>query len=94
MMRFPIMIYRVAQRSMEPSIKEGSYIVVNCWYSKVEAKDIVVLMSSGMIMVKRVGRTNGSRVFVVGDNRESSIDSRQLGWIDKKDILGKLIMVV
>ena len=94
MMTFPIMIYKVAERSMEPAIKEGSYLVVNCWYRKVAAKEIVVLRANGMVMVKRIDRIEGSRIFVVGDNRESSMDSRKLGWMDRKDIVGKLIVVI
>ena len=32
----------------------------------------------------------GDKYFVVGDNRSDSIDSRIIGLIDKKDILGKV----
>ncbi len=32
----------------------------------------------------------GDKYFVVGDNRDNSVDSRMIGLIDKKDILGSV----
>ena len=33
-------------------------------------------------------------VFVMGDNREYSLDSRNLGFIDKREIVGKVIFLL
>ncbi|MEG0338646.1 MAG: signal peptidase I, partial [Oscillospiraceae bacterium] len=32
------------------------------------------------------------KIFVMGDNRAESLDSRSLGFIDKRDILGKVLL--
>ena len=46
-------------------------------------------------LIKRIARidmsADGEKYFVSGDNREDSMDSRRLGWILKKDIIGKVV---
>lgn len=39
-------------------------------------------------------RVPEGKVFVMGDNREVSLDSRQLGFIDYKQIEGKAVLKV
>ena len=91
-MKFPIAVYRVAERSMEPLIMEGSYIVVNCLPGFIKTGDVVVVNApDGSHLVKRVDRKRGGKIFVVGDNRSISIDSRKFGWIGNRDVVGKLI---
>ena len=42
-------------------------------------------------IVKRVQKTHGRRVFVIGDNPKESTDSRDFGFINKDQIVGKVI---
>lgn len=92
----PIKIFRVAERSMEPSIDEGSYILVNCWYGKLSAGDIIVFRrpKDGRILVKRIKNIQNGRVFAIGDNRARSKDSRKFGSFDSTLIVGKVILSV
>ena len=90
----PIRIFRVAERSMEPTIKEGDYVVINCWYEKVEVGDIVVIIHDTKPFVKRLEKVRSSKIFVVGDNREASKDSRHMGWLKSKDIIGKVLLII
>ena len=41
--------------------------------------------------IKRITKIDGEKYFVSGDNEKDSMDSRRFGWIEKKDILGKVI---
>ena len=88
------MIYKVFEQSMEPSIKEGSYLLINRWYRSLSKEDVVVLRVKDMTFVKRIKKISGNNIFVVGDNEKVSVDSRQFGWVRKEDIIGKLIKVI
>ena len=90
----PIRIFRVAERSMEPTIKEGDYVVINCWYEKVEVGDIVVIIHDTKPFVKRLEKVRSREIFVVGDNRKVSKDSRHIGWLKSKSIVGKVLLII
>lgn len=92
----PISIYRVAERSMEPSIAEGSYVLVNRWASGFRKGDILVFRApgSGTVMVKRLMRAADSGFFLVGDNKSESKDSRSFGKVSADRVIGKVIMIV
>ena len=78
---------------MEPAFKAGDTVLVNrlsYFLGKPKVGDAVVLKREKFI-IKRIAKINKDRFFVVGDNKEESADSREFGWISKKDILGKVI---
>lgn len=92
----PIRIYRVAERSMEPSIVQGSYAVVSRWSRRPNVGDVVVFRSpeDNSVLIKRVRRVVGKGIFVVGDNEKASRDSRSFGIVEENRILGKVVIVV
>lgn len=95
----PLSIFKVMDRSMEPSINDGDYVLVS-WlpyiFSKPKVKDIIVLRYPGkkMIIIKRISRIKGNKYFVSGDNRSLSVDSRTFGPISKEAIIGKVLTVI
>ncbi len=92
-MDFPIRIFRVADRSMEPGLRPGDYIFVNGLSKRVRMNDIVVMRhpSRKIYIVKRVGRIDGRRIYLLGDNARESEDSRKFGALKAGDLIGKLI---
>ncbi len=90
-----IKIFKVAERSMHPAIEEGSYILVNCADKKVRSGDVVVLKSpeNHLVLVKRVKTVKGGKIFVEGDNKKESRDSRKFGYVELKQVIGKVIFV-
>ncbi len=94
-MKLPIRIFRVAERSMEPTIHSGAYVLANCLKPKVRPGDIVVIRypKEGIIMVKRVSSINGDEVFIQGDNPKESLDSRHFGAVKSGDVIGKVIRI-
>lgn len=81
---------------MEPTLKMGQEVLCFNWaYIFIQPKvgDIVVVKVNGKEMVKRIQKVDGRRIFIMGDNKKDSLDSRELGWIDKKNLIGKVILV-
>lgn len=93
-LRFPIAVYRVAERSMEPTIRQGDYLLVSRIHGRLREGDIVVLRhpAKNIDIVKRIRRIEGGRVFVEGDNKDESEDSRSFGAVPVKTITGKMLI--
>lgn len=81
---------------MEPEIKNGGSVIVSCipyFFSKPKIGDIVAFKKNRKVFIKRITKIDGENYFVKGDNKRDSLDSRRLGWIERKDILGRVIFV-
>lgn len=95
-MRLPLARFRVHDRSMEPTLDEGSYVIVNRWaYRRRTPRegDIVVLRHprEDRYLVKRVQHVEGDRCFVMGDRDQGSVDSRTFGSVARDLIVGKVV---
>lgn len=85
---------------MEPFLKEGTIILVNrlsYLLSKPNIDDVVIIKKFSVkekdYVVKRITNIKNEKYYVMGDNKEESTDSRDFGWIEKKDIIGKVIFI-
>lgn len=95
-MIFPILKFKIEEKSMEPFISSGDVILVNRFsylFKNPKIGDVVVVKNNSekKYLIKRIQRIREKTYFVVGDNKKQSIDSRNFGWITKKDIVGKLL---
>lgn len=86
-MKPPISKFKVYGNSMFPTLKEGQEVLTFNW-SKIKIRDIVVVKGE---KIKRVQKIMGSKVYLVGDNRTESTDSRHFGPVDISQIIGKVI---
>ena len=88
----PIRIFRVAERSMEPAIKEGDYVVL-LTIGGIGIGDVVALKHpyKNLTIIKRVVKTGVDSVYVEGDNGKTSEDSRSFGFVKKSAVIGKVL---
>lgn len=90
-MKPPISKFTVHGKSMLPALEDGQDVVSVNWFYKVKVGDIVVIKVNGKEMVKRVQKIQGQQVFIQGDNKEESTDSRQFGPVSMDQIVGKVV---
>ncbi len=84
-------LLKVAGHSMVPDIKNNSLVIVSSIPYLLKAPsegDIVAFKINDKIMIKRIMEVKTGQYFVEGDNKA---DSLKIGWIKRKDILGKII---
>lgn len=83
---------------MEPTIKQGQSVLVSAipyLFSRPKIDDVVAFKKKRKVFIKRITKidpsADGEKYFVKGDNENDSMDSRQFGWIERKEIIGKVI---
>lgn len=80
---------------MEPILLEKSEVITFPYlFSKPKVGDIVVFnhVVPPFVFCKKITKVVGSRVWVEGENKKRSIDSRKFGFIDAKNIIGKVVL--
>ena len=89
----PFSRYKIVGHSMEPTVKDGQVVWVNRWaylLSQPQVKDIVLFKLGDKFFVKRIIQVKKAEYLLSGDNRQDSLDSRQFGFVQQKDIVGKV----
>jgi len=62
-------------------------------FSNPKVKDVIILKNprDNRYIIKVIKKIKKEKYFVLGFNLEHSTDSREFGWINKKEIIGKVI---
>ncbi len=83
---------------MEPLLKEGNRVLINSLaylFSKPKLGDIVAFQAEsqrGRILLKKINKClPNNQYFLVGTNKNDSLDSHQFGAIKQEKILGKYL---
>lgn len=83
----------VQGESMLPSYRPGQTIIVS-HARHFKVGDVVIAFMGGKEVMKRVTEIDNGQVFLEGDNREQSKDSRHHGWLVDRHVVGKVIWPV
>jgi len=89
-------VVKVAGRSLYPEYKEGDFLILSKipFFLNYIKKDNVIVFHHSIYgqMVKKVFDLDerNNKYYVIGTHPDS-LDSRQLGWIDAHQIIGKVI---
>ena len=95
-----VCVYKIHDVSMYPTIKPGSWVIVNPWayvWAAPQVGDIIIIAhpSYKHELVKRLVRTSkgglGDFYWVEGDNGDFSVDSRKFGNIFRPWLRGKVV---
>jgi nickel-type superoxide dismutase maturation protease len=93
-MRWPLVRVAVAERSMEPVLRPGDWLLV--WRGRqIRPGQIVVARHPGrpeLLLVKRAIRRQAEGWWLLSDNvRASTVDSRQFGPVPSELIEGRVL---
>lgn len=92
---FPLKRFKIKNQSMEPYLEERSEVLTFPYFIfKPKVGDVIVFKSivPPFVFCKRIKKIIGDELWVVGDNKNKSIDSRKFGFVDRKNIIGKVIL--
>jgi nickel-type superoxide dismutase maturation protease len=92
---FPLKLIKIHGNSMIPYIKPNDYILIRkfIFKKKIKLDDVIVFRKDNTLMIKRVFEINEDDIFVMGDNKRESNDSRIYGSISLNHIIGKVIHI-
>ncbi len=82
--------FEVKGNSMQPEFSQGDRVFVSR-LGKIRNDDVVILNKENKDMIKRVKKILNNRYYVLGDNLNESVDSRDFGLITKREIIGKVL---
>jgi phage repressor protein C with HTH and peptisase S24 domain len=85
----PIGIYRVSGASMQPGYEPGDTLLGLRWFRPRPGQ--VVVLRRDRPLIKRVGRLDDGRVWLLGDNRAHSTDSRHFGPVREFELEARII---
>lgn len=82
--------------SMSPILEDGDTLICNTLNKTPEIGDIVVIKPSfetvpDQFIIKRVTDIKNGEIFIEGDNKENSYDSRNFGYVSLEHLLGVVI---
>lgn len=80
---------------MTPTLQAGDTVLVQkrWFFCSYHIGDIIVLSDprNGRLLLKRVQKMQREYLYVIGDNKRESTDSRNFGWIERKNTIGKVL---
>lgn len=82
---------RVSGVSMLPTLEEGDILLSTRLYSDLKVGDVVVVRLLDKVVIKRIKIKKGQMLFLEGDNKNQSCDSRHYGYINEKRVVSKVL---
>lgn len=82
---------QVTGESMLPALRPDAIILAHGLWRRLKPGDVVVLRHGGLDKIKRIQAIQNAQVYLVGDNPAQSTDSRTLGWLDARLVIGKVV---
>ena len=94
---FIFMFLTVSGRSMFPTLNDGDKLTsVRSYLCRLNIGDIIVAKPNAYgcdnrLVIKRIADIKGDYFYLLGDNPDESYDSRNYGWVSKKEIVAKVV---
>jgi phage repressor protein C with HTH and peptisase S24 domain len=76
---------------MSPTLWPGQLVVGVTFFRSLTPGNIVIVEHEGLEKIKRIKSIQESKLFVEGDNKDFSTDSRHFGLINRTQVLAKVL---
>lgn len=94
---FPFSKFEIVGDSMKPTLMPGQYVLTFNWYylfNNPNMNDLIVVKQGDKDIIKRVKQVNiENMLWVEGDNKNYSTDSRKFGFIPLSSVQGKVVKI-
>ena len=87
----PLLLRRIVGSSMSPKLPPGRVVLATGWFRSIKPGEVCIFQQDHKEKIKRVERISKGQIFFIGDNLNSSSDSRHFGWIKIDAVLAKVI---
>jgi nickel-type superoxide dismutase maturation protease len=81
---------RVVGNSMKPTLHDGQIVLAH-YARNFKPGQVVVAHVGSREVIKRISRIENGRIFLEGDNKDQSTDSRDYGSVMDTSIAGTII---
>lgn len=88
------LLRRVHGESMSPTIKHGEIILAKRNVNQLRVGQVVIANVDNRQVIKRISKIKHGELFLEGDNKEGSTDSREYGFVSRSNIYAKVIAVL
>lgn len=80
---------------MSPVLNAGDYVATSTWWLKLRVGSLVVVSHPQyQTIVKRIAELRHDGAFLLSGENAASVDSEQMGWLTKGDLLGVVLFCI
>jgi len=76
---------------MMPTLQNGQLIIAVGIFQRLVPGNVLIIRHNNIEKIKRLKVINQQDIYLEGDNLAESIDSRNFGWLNISQVVGKVI---
>lgn len=78
---------------MLPTYQPGEVLLGARWF-RPGVGQVVVIKTLDRFLIKRITRLEGDKIWVEGDNKAASTDSRTQGHFDRRQLVARILLKI